>query len=75
RDTNGDGYGNACDADFNDDCVVNVIDLGIMRTVFFTDDGDTDLNGDGVVNVLDLGLLRTQFFGAPGPSGTTSTCD
>ena len=75
RDTNGDGYGNVCDADFNDDCVINVIDLGIMRTVFFTGDGDADLNGDGVVNVLDLGLLRTQFFGAPGPSGTTSVCD
>ncbi|MFK7887341.1 MAG: thrombospondin type 3 repeat-containing protein [Gammaproteobacteria bacterium] len=73
-DSNGDGYGNACDADFNNDCVVNVVDLGIMRTVFFTADADTDLNNDGVVNVLDLGLLRTQFFAAPGPSGLTDVC-
>ncbi len=75
RDTNGDGYGNLCDADLNNDCVINVIDLGILRTVFFGTDPDADFNGDGVVNVLDLGILRTQFFGQPGPSGTTSVCD
>ncbi|MEM6638361.1 MAG: FG-GAP repeat protein [Pseudomonadota bacterium] len=38
RDTDGDGFGNACDADLNNDCVVNVIDLGLFRQVFFTDD-------------------------------------
>ncbi len=75
RDTNGDGYGNICDADINGDCVANVVDLGVLRTVFFTDDEDADFNGDGVVNVLDLGILRTQFFAAPGPSGISSVCD
>ncbi|MFK8014962.1 MAG: hypothetical protein AB8G17_05945, partial [Gammaproteobacteria bacterium] len=75
RDTNGDGYGNLCDADINNDCTINVVDLGVLRSVFFSSDADADLNGDGVVNVSDLGLLRAQFFGTPGPSGLTSLCD
>ncbi|MFK7888139.1 MAG: hypothetical protein AB8G16_14865 [Gammaproteobacteria bacterium] len=72
RDTNGDGFGNACDADLNNDCIVNVVDLGLLRSVFFTADEDADLNGDNVVNVIDLGLLRSGFFNAPGPA--TETC-
>ncbi|MFK7887554.1 MAG: right-handed parallel beta-helix repeat-containing protein [Gammaproteobacteria bacterium] len=67
RDTDNDGYGNRCDPDLNNDGVVNIIDLGLMREVFFTDNADADLNGDGVVNVTDLGLLRVLFFMAPGP--------
>ncbi|MFK8017555.1 MAG: thrombospondin type 3 repeat-containing protein [Gammaproteobacteria bacterium] len=69
RDTNGDGFGNLCDADLNNDGVINVTDLGLLRAVFFTADEDADLDGDGTVNVVDLGLLRQSFFGAPGPSG------
>ena len=69
RDSNGDGYGNVCDADLNNDGVVNAVDLGIMRSVFFTADADADLTGDGVVNAVDLGSLRAAFFAAPGPSG------
>jgi subtilisin-like proprotein convertase family protein len=68
RDTNGDGFGNACDADLNNDGIINVVDLGLLRTVFFTNDADADFNGDGVVNVVDLGVLRATFFGPPGPS-------
>ncbi|MEO1575671.1 MAG: thrombospondin type 3 repeat-containing protein, partial [Pseudomonadota bacterium] len=69
RDTNGDGFGNACDADLNNDGVVNVVDLGLLRSVFFSADADADLNGDGVVNVVDLGIMRSGFFAPPGPSG------
>ncbi|MEO1573752.1 MAG: thrombospondin type 3 repeat-containing protein, partial [Pseudomonadota bacterium] len=69
RDTNGDGFGNACDADLNNDGIVNVVDLGLLRSVFFTSDADADLNGDGVVNVVDLGIMRSGFFAPPGPSG------
>ncbi len=35
RDTNSDGFGNLCDADFNNDCVINVVDLGVLRSGFF----------------------------------------
>ncbi|MFK7888799.1 MAG: thrombospondin type 3 repeat-containing protein, partial [Gammaproteobacteria bacterium] len=74
-DADADGYGNACDADLNNDCIVNVVDLGILRSVFFTDDAVADLNSDGVVNVVDLGILRAQFFAAPGPSALSTACD
>ncbi|MFK7886789.1 MAG: thrombospondin type 3 repeat-containing protein [Gammaproteobacteria bacterium] len=69
RDTNGDGFGNLCDADLNNDGVINVLDLGILRSAFFSTNADADFNGDGTVNVLDLGILRSTFFMAPGPSG------
>ena len=69
RDSNGDGFGNVCDADLNDDNVVNVIDLGLLRSVFFTNDADADFNGDGIVNAIDLGTLKLGFFSPPGPSG------
>lgn len=70
RDTDGDGFGNACDPDLDNDGIVTFNDLAAMRAVFF-DSGDlhADLNGDGIVNFLDLDRLRTFFFGAPGPSG------
>ncbi|MEM6640257.1 MAG: trypsin-like peptidase domain-containing protein, partial [Pseudomonadota bacterium] len=67
-DADGDGYGNLCDADLNNDGVVNVLDLGILRTRFFSADPVADFNNDGVVNLVDLGLMRQQFFGSPGPS-------
>ncbi|MFK8014253.1 MAG: thrombospondin type 3 repeat-containing protein [Gammaproteobacteria bacterium] len=75
RDTDGDGYGNVCDPDFNQDCVGNVMDLGYLRSRFFTSDPNADMDGNGTVNVLDLGLFRTQFFQPPGPSGLTDQCE
>lgn len=68
-DADEDGFGNACDIDFNQDCVHAIIDLGIFRTVFFTANAEADINEDGVVNALDLGLFRSLYFAAPGPSG------
>ncbi len=69
RDTDGDGFGNRCDADFNQDNAVNFVDLGRFRSLTFSDDPLADLDGDGAVNFVDLGILRTLFFAAPGPSG------
>lgn len=73
-DTDEDGHGNACDADFNNDCIVNVVDLGIFRTLFFQPNNQGDLNGDGIVAVIDLGIFRTLYFGTPGPS-VDGLCD
>ncbi len=73
-DADGDGIGNLCDADLNNDCVVNAVDLGILKTEFFGSDPVADLNVDGVVNSVDLGLLKSAFFGAPGPSGIPNDC-
>ena len=69
RDTDADGYGNQCDADLNNDGVINFVDVGAMKSVFFTANADADLNGDGAVNFTDLGVLKDSVFGAPGPSG------
>ncbi|MFK8017271.1 MAG: thrombospondin type 3 repeat-containing protein [Gammaproteobacteria bacterium] len=70
RDSDGDGFGNACDPDFNNDGVVNKVDLGIMKRDFFTrGNSNTDLDSDGSVSAADLGRLKTLFFQSPGPSG------
>lgn len=74
-DADGDGFGNLCDADFNNDCVVNVVDLGFFKSVFFSSNAVADLNSDGTVNSADLGLLRLLFNLAPGPSGRPNVCD
>lgn len=75
RDSDNDGFGNDCDADLNNDCVTNVIDLGILRSRFFTNDADADFNGDGIVNIVDLGRMRAAFFAEPGPSSISTLCD
>ncbi|MDH3588777.1 MAG: myxococcus cysteine-rich repeat containing protein [Gammaproteobacteria bacterium] len=72
RDTDGDGHGNVCDGDLNQDCIINLSDLAIFRSVFFTADADADLDGDGIVNFADLGIMKNQFLGPPGPSGIAS---
>lgn len=71
RDTDGDGFGNLCDADINGDNVVNVVDLSVLRSQFLKDDPNphADLDGDGIVSVTDLAILRLSFFAPPGPTG------
>ena len=70
RDSNADGFGNACDADFNGDGIVNLADFGLFRASFGTNMDDADLNGDGIVNLADFGLFRANFGGTPGPSAS-----
>jgi hypothetical protein len=67
-DVDGDGFGNFCDPDFNNDGIVNIMDMAYLKATFFTDDALADLNGDGVVNAEDLGILSSMFFAPPGPS-------
>ncbi len=69
RDSNGDGFGNVCDTDLNNDNITNAVDLGIFKAAFFTTNADADFNGDGIVNAIDLGTLKVFFFLPPGPSG------
>ena len=69
RDTDADGYGNLCDADFDNTGFVNAADLAYLRSKYFSADPNADLNGDGFVNAGDLAILKTMYFGAPGPSG------
>jgi hypothetical protein len=68
-DTNGDGYGNACDADLNNDGSVGLADLGLFRSAFGQLGSiDADFDGNNSVGLSDLGIFRSAFGGAPGPS-------
>ena len=67
-DADHDGFGNACDADFDQDGLVNFSDLARMKTTFSSSDRVTDLNGDGNVDDADLAILKSLFYLAPGPS-------
>lgn len=67
RNTDGDAFGNVCDADLDNDGIVNFRDLGRMRRVFFTRDPDADLTGDDIVNFSDLVRMKAGFLEAPGP--------
>ena len=69
RDVDGDGFGNICDPDFDNNLFVNAADLAQLKANFFTSNPLTDLNGDGFVNAADLAILKNMFFGAPGPAG------
>ena len=75
RDTDGDGFGNACDADLNNDLVANFGDLAIFQQSFSTTEGDdafetnADFNGDGTVGPDDYAVLLKSWLLAPGPSG------
>ena len=72
RDSDGDGFGNACDTDLNNDGVANQIDAGLFRARFGGGDPHADFNGDGAVNALDAALMRSRFGQAPGPAGCTT---
>ncbi|MEL7448384.1 MAG: integrin alpha [Pseudomonadota bacterium] len=86
-DTDGDGIGNVCDGDFNQDCLVSFADLAYMKANFFTNDPIADMTGstsdgtpNGFVNFDDLARLKQIFFqdfSLPGqnPSGLADDCD
>ena len=69
RDSNGDGYGNVIDGDFNDDGRINIQDLAFMRGAIFKTDledgvdaaADADFDGDGSVGLSDLAAFRSLF--------------
>jgi cytochrome c peroxidase len=68
RDTDGDGYGNICDADLDQSGSVSFVDFNLFRSVFGTADPDADLDGNGSVSFSDFNLFRSMFGSAPGPS-------
>jgi hypothetical protein len=83
NDSDGDGIGNVCDADLDQLCNVNFLDLGLLNAAFFSNDANADLTGpsgqpDGIVNFLDLGRMKELFFSdytASNPSGIPNACD
>ena len=57
-DADGDGFGNACDPDLNNDGLVDFRDLNLLAEVFFTSDPNADFNEDGIVNFLDFQVFK-----------------
>ncbi len=68
-DGDADGFGNRCDADLNNDCAVDFLDLALLKDVIFTSDASADFNVDGQVDFLDFADMKALFLMAPGPSG------
>jgi len=74
RDTDGDGYGNMCDGDLNNDGSTNTLDLNLYKQAHRTSlgdanyDADADFNGDGTINTLDLNIYKGLHRQPPGPS-------
>ncbi|MEM7084475.1 MAG: hypothetical protein AAF465_17270 [Pseudomonadota bacterium] len=71
-DTDADGFGNACDADVNNDCVINFIDVSLLAVEFLGTNPLFDFNDDGAVNFIDFGIMTEAFGAMPGPSGLAS---
>jgi len=71
-DTDGDGYGNACDTDFTNDGVVGGQDFGVLAAAFGHCEGDpeyapaVDTNADGCVGAADLAVFGRQFADSAG---------
>ena len=69
RNSNGDAFGNVCDADLNNDGFVNAADLALFKKSFGTTNSDADFDGSGFVNAADLASFKSLFGKTPGPSG------
>ncbi len=76
-DSNGDGYGNICDADINNSGLTTSSDFNLLRACINQAGYPTgsatcqasDMNGSGLVTSTDFNLLRARINTAPGPSG------
>jgi hypothetical protein len=68
-DSDQDGYGNACDADYDNDLAVTSADFGIFLASFGGPGTITDCDGDGQTTSADFACFLTQFGGVPGSSG------
>lgn len=73
HDSNGDGFGNLCDADLDGNNIVNFADLSLFRLAFRSNNSDADFDGSGFVNFADLSIFRALFGKPPGPAGISRT--
>jgi hypothetical protein len=68
-DADEDGFGNFCDPDFDNDLVVDDLDVEVWTLCFGGTDPACDFNGDGGVGLSDLSILVSYHGGPPGPAG------
>ncbi len=83
RDDDLDGYGNICDGDLNQDCVVGGADTGQVASQWLAvppwqpnpngaavgTTGAYDINEDNVIGGADTGAIAGNWLGPAGPSG------
>ncbi|HEY8154067.1 MAG TPA: hypothetical protein VII72_08070, partial [Myxococcota bacterium] len=74
-DTNQDGFGNRCDADYDDNGAVGAPDFTQLLNAYLSSagdpeyDADIDADSDGVIGPRDFAVLRIYYLQLPGPSG------
>jgi hypothetical protein len=72
RDTDGDGFGNRCDPDFNQNVTVDSNDASLLKSKLGTPAAlspNLDLDGNGLIDLADMSILQSMFRKPPGPSG------
>ena len=60
-DTDGDMYGNVCDADFDNDGNVGIQDFNYLKANWGTDNALADMNNDGNVGIQDFNMFKTRW--------------
>jgi len=74
-DSDEDGYGNACDADYDNDGMVGETDQSLLKASFGKSQGEdgflasADHNADGFIDTSDFLTFGRLNGRAPGPSG------
>lgn len=73
-DTDDDGFGNACDADYDNSGSTSGLDFGYFlmyfgKSVIGTGGMNADCDGSGTVTASDFGCFLRYFGTVPGPSG------
>jgi hypothetical protein len=69
RDTDVDGYGNACDPDYDQNNAVTPTDFAVFLADFGGAGDLTDHDGNGAVTVTDFSVFLLYFGGPQGSSG------
>jgi len=68
EDTDGDGYGNICDADLDNDGTVGFQDYNIFKAAWLSNSSspnwnpDADLDSDGVVGFQDFNIFKSRWL-------------
>jgi hypothetical protein len=61
-DADNDGYGNRCDADFDNDGAVGINDFNYLIEHWLGSDPAADLDSDGTVGISDFNLFQTRWL-------------
>jgi hypothetical protein len=80
KDTDHDGCGNMCDADYDQTGTTSTVDFGTFKAGFPFGVGNpsynpnTDHDCTGTTSTVDFGLFKAEFVppGTPGPSGISN---